>query len=174
MSTSANGWEVLEYGSSRLRRFTIPARTGSIVITMRDGSAGFLLAHWLLWWAEVIEPLAGRIMDDWGHAVRPVRGQTSGYSNHASGTAADTNAVQHPLGTYTLSATVLRKLRRRLRLYLGALRHGAFYGGRVDQMHVEVDAKLSACERRAKVLMRTPRGRRILAANPGLRAVILS
>lgn len=174
MSTSQNGWPVLEYGDRRLYTWTIPAKTGAIRVTLRNGSAGFLLVHFLLWWAEVIEPLAGRIIDDWGHAVRTIRGQTSGYSNHASGTAGDANATQHPLGTRTLTRAERKKIARRLRLYRSCLRHGAFYSGRVDEMHVEINAALGSCERVAKILMLTPRGRRILKANPGQAAVILS
>ena len=130
MSASQNGWPVLPYGSPRLRTFTIPARSGRIRLTLRDGSAGFLLCHFLLWWAEVIEPLAGRLLDDWGHAVRDVR-DSDDVSNHASGTAADANAVQHPLGVRgTLTARERARIWVRLRLYRGCLRHGAFYRGR--------------------------------------------
>jgi hypothetical protein len=41
-------------------------------------------------------------------------------------------------------------------------------------MHFEVVGSLRACERLARALMKTPRGRRILAANPGARATILA
>ena len=173
-ATSQNGWPALEAGSALLHTWVIPARTGAVRVTLRGGSAGFLIVHLLLWWAEVLEPLAGRVLDDWGFAARLIRGSATELSNHASGTAADANATAHPLGTHTLTADELAKLRRRLKLYAGTLRCGAFYSGRVDQMHTEVNASLTRCEHVARVLMLTPRGRRILAANPGQRAVILS
>lgn len=178
MSSSQNGWPLLDYGSPLLHTWVIPARTGTIRVTLRNGSAGFLLAFFLLLWAEKIEPLRGRIVDDWGHARRRIRGTSSTReeSNHGSGTAADANATQHPLGVEgTLTIKEKRRILRWLdRRFKGTLRHGAFYRGRVDEMHVEIDAPLRACERRARVLMRTPRGRRILKANPGQRAVIRS
>lgn len=174
MTTSQNGWPVLQYGSRKLHKWVIPARTGTIEITLRNGSAGFLLAHFLLWWAEAIEPLAGKTMDDWGFAPRAIRGSTV-ISNHSSATAADANAQAHPLGVRgTLSAGEKARIFARLRLYRGCLRHGAFYNGRVDEMHVEINKPLTACETRARVLMRTPRGKRLLKANPDQRAVILS
>lgn len=170
---SQNGWPALASGSGLLYTWTIPARNGSIRVTLRNGSAGFLLAHFLLWWAERIEPLVGRIVDDWGYAYRPIRDGVA-LSNHASGTAADANATQHPLGTHTLTKIEKAKIWVRLKLYRGCLRHGAFYNGRVDEMHVEIDRDLTTCEKRARALMKTTRGKRILAANPGQRAVILS
>ena len=192
-ATSQNGWPALPYGSRLLHTWVIPARTGVARITLRNGSAGFVLAHFLLWFAEVVEPLAGKILDDWGHASRPVRGSETTLSNHASGTAADANATRHPLGvrgTFRFKPLVLvgaavakmrrrqrtaeELIRRRLRQYRGALRWGGDYRTRADEMHIEIDQPLPYVEQLARRLMHTPRGRRILKANPGQRAVILS
>lgn len=176
MSNSQNGWPALAYGSSTLHTWVIPAKNGAVRLTLRNGSAGFLLVHFLLWFSEVIEDLTGsHPADDWGFAPRPIRGSTTTLSNHASGTAADANATEHPLGVRgTLSVLEKAKIWARLKLYRGTLRHGAFYSGRVDEMHVEINAPLSVCEKVAQRLIDTPRGRRILEANPGQRAVILS
>lgn len=174
MATSANGWPVLQNGDRRIRNFVIPTPQGSVRVPLRDGSAGFLIACFMHWWAVSIEPITGRIRDDWGHAVRPVRGQTSGYSNHASGTAADINATQHPLSTRTLTVRERAKITWRLIAFRGVLRSGAFYRGRVDEMHVEVDASLAAAEKVARRMIGTQRGQAILAANPGLLNTILS
>lgn len=176
MATSQNGWPALAADSPRLYTWIIPARTGEVTLRIRNGSAGFIIAHWVLWWAEVIEPVAGKLLDDWGWAWRPVRGQTTGLTNHASGTAADVNATRWPLGTTHMPARMVRRIRLRIRraLYAGCLRWGGDYHGRKDQMHTEIVRDLAACERTARRLMRTRRGRRLLAANPGQRAVILS
>lgn len=176
MATSQNGWPALLPDSHLLRRFTIPANNGTVKLTLRDGSAGFLLAHFLMWWSEVIEDLTGaHPADDWGYANRLIRGSTSTISNHGSGTAADANATEHPLGVKgTLTPRERERISARLKLYDGCLRHGAFYTGRVDEMHVEINDTLSACERVARELMTTKRGKRLLDANPGLKAVILS
>lgn len=174
MATSQNGWPVLEAGSSKLHTWVIPAKTGQVRITLRNGSAGFVLAHFLLWFAETVQPLAGKVVDDWGFAVRPIRGQSSGYSNHASGTAADANAMEHPLGRVgTFLRTRVVAIHARLRFYKGAIRWGGDYQGRKDEMHFEIVQSLPYCEKLARRLMKTPRGRRILKANPDQRAVIL-
>lgn len=180
MSTSQNGWPVLtsnrtEGPHPRLRNWIIPDANRHVYL--RDGSAGFLLIHMALWWHEEFNPLDGGVWDEWGWAVRPIRGQTSGYSNHASGTAVDLDATEFPRGIPVLSrikpANILR-IHLRLRLYGGTLRWGGDYTSTPDGMHVEVNADLSACEAKARALLDTPRGKRILAANPGAKAVILS
>jgi hypothetical protein len=175
IATSQNDWPVLQPGSTTLHTWVIPARNGHVRITLRNGSAGFLLAHFLLWFAETIEPLAGKVADDWGHAVRAIRGQLTGFSNHASGTAADHNATKHPLGVRgTFKRWQVARIKLRLVLYRGCIRSGIFYVNRPDEMHEEINRDLAACERVARRLCRTPRGRRILHANPGQRAIIFS
>lgn len=172
--TSANGWPVLQAGSPLLHTWVIPARTGEVHIRLRNGSAGFLLAHWLLWFAERVEPLHGGITDDWGWALRPVRGQSTGFSNHAAGCAADMNATKHPLGKAgTFTPAQVKRMQRRLR-FLRVLVWGGNYTYRKDEMHVEVVQPLAVCERRARRLSKTPRGIRLLRANPGQRKVIYS
>ena len=173
MSTSQNGWPALESTSRLLYTWTIPARSGERKIRLRNGSAGFLLCHFLLWFAEVIEPLAGGILDDWGWAWRPIRGQVDGLSNHAAGCAVDANATKHPLGRFGTFVNAA-KIRLRLRLYRGVIRWGGDYSGRKDEMHFEINRPLADAERLARRLMNTPRGKRLLEANHGLREVILS
>lgn len=176
MATSQNGWPALDSSSGLLHTWTVPAKNGHRDFRLRNGSAGFLLCHFLLWFAEVIEPLAGGIFDDWAYAYRPVRGSTTGLSNHSSGTAVDANATKHPLGVRgTFGAAVTyAKIRTRLALYRGAIRWGGDYQNRADEMHFEINVPLSVAEDVAQRLMNTPRGKRVLAANPTQKAVILS
>ena len=174
MAVSQNGWPALDASSPLLTTWNIPTKEGVVRLRLRNGSAGFLLCHFVLWWAETIEPVYGKVLDDWGWAYRPIRGQSTGLSNHASGTAADVNATRHPLGTLTLSRWQQVKIRARILIYGGALRWGGSYTGRVDQMHVEINTSLSGAEKVAKRLMKSPRGKRILDANPLQAAVILS
>lgn len=179
---TVNGWPVLTGTVTghypRLRRFVIPGANRHLML--RDGSAGFILVHFALWWDEVISPLDGGVWDEWGWAPpRPVRGMTRGFSNHCSGTAADLDATQYPRGIRILSRfkpVQVRLIRRRLRLYADALTWGGDFARVPDGMHVEVGpgVTLGHCERVARRLMDTPRGRRILAANPGVREVIES
>lgn len=178
MATAQNGWPVIfQRESPRLHKWIIPAKTGETYFVFRNGSAGFLLAFLALWFAERIEPLKGKIWDEWGWAVRPIRNQTSGYSNHAPGTAGDFNATEHPLGKVSTYkkwqyARIRRFLRRRLK---GAIRWGADYNGRKDEMHFEIVQDLAYCEKLARWLMKyTVRGRRLIKANPTQKKVIMS
>jgi hypothetical protein len=144
----------------------------------RDGSCAFCLAHMTLWWHEEIEPIdKEKLWDDWGWAVRPVRGQTSGYSNHSSGTAGDVNAVQHPRGVSTIKTFTIaqiKKIRARLHFYDEVIRWGGDYQTTPDGMHLEINEELDLVEKKARELLDSPRGKRILEANPGLKQVILS
>jgi hypothetical protein len=179
---SVNGWPVLDQKDKQLVTWKIPS--ASRTLNLRWGSAGFLLVHWAVWWDDVIEPLdRDKQWDDWGWASRPIRGQVSGYSNHASGTAVDLNATKHPRGApihNSFSDKQIRLIRRRLDFYSGCLEWGgnwpSFPGSTAltDGMHVEINRSLNGCERKARRLLSSPRGKRILQANPHQRAVILS
>ena len=180
MSTSVNGHPVLSArttgGLPRLRKWIIPGANRHLLV--RDGSMGFLLIHFALWWHETIGRLdaPGTVWDEWGWNVRPVRGQTSGYSNHASGTAIDLDATRHPIGvsvSRTFSPLQRVRISARIAWYLGCLVWGGVWH-RPDGMHVEIAAPLDRCEKLARRLMNTKRGRRVLAANPGAREVIES
>lgn len=177
MITSQNGWPALKSDSTQIHRWTIPAKNGVIYLNLRQGAAGFLLAFLALWFSETIEGLKGKVADDWGYAWRPIRGQTSGLSNHASATAEDFNSMQHPLGVVKSYEPwqyikIHNFLHKRMK---GAIRWGADYNGRKDEMHFEIVQSLAYCERLAKFLMTyTIRGRRLLKANPGQKLIILS
>lgn len=176
---SQNGYPVIESNRTtgslpRLRKTVIP-ETGRYLY-IRDGSVSLVLAHVALWYHEEIEPLSpDREWDDWGWAVRPIRGQSTGYSNHASATAIDLNATQHPRGvknTYTDHQELL--IRRRLAKFKGTVRAGEFYFSTVDGMHFEIDKPMKDVQTMANLLVNTGRGKRILEANPGLLSVVRS
>lgn len=180
MATSQNGYPVLFENRTtgslpRLRKFEIPGVNRHLFL--RDGSAGFVLLHFALWFDESLERLDIGVWDDWGWAVRAVRGQTSGYSNHASGTAMDLNATKHPLGVathQTFTNGQIAKIHNRLDLYDECLRWGGDYQNRPDAMHVEIDKPIGAVQKVADRLVDSPRGKRILKSNPGLLKVINS
>lgn len=174
MANSQNGWPAFTSpGATKLHKWVVPGTNRHFVL--RNGSAGFLLCHFILWYHEAIHKLdeAGSVWDEWAWAFRAVRAG-SDLSNHASGTAVDLNATKYPLGTTLMAKWRKTKIRARLLFYRGCIRWGGDYNSRKDEMHFEINRPLSACERRARRLMNTPRGRRILDANPNQRAVILS
>lgn len=174
MATSQNGWPALGRTSSQLHKWIVPGTDRYFML--RNGSAGFLLCHLILWYHEVVQKLneKGSVWDEWAFAYRPIRGSETGLSNHSSGTAIDLNATKYPLGTRRMAAWRRAKIRARLTMYLGAIRWGGDYEGRKDEMHFELNRSLPFCEKLAKQLMKTPRGKRILEANPSQKAVILS
>lgn len=87
---------------------------------------------------ELIEPIDGEALDDWGYAFRMVRGSTDKLSNHSSGTAVDLNATKHPLGKVgTFPAEKVPMLRALAKKY--GLAWGGDYRNRVDEMHFEVN-----------------------------------
>lgn len=170
MATTQNGYEVLTKDSDQLYEWVIPGCARTFVL--RQGPPGFLLANFLLWFHDSIEPLDEGPQDDWGWSHRLISGSTV-VSNHASGTAADFNAARHPFGTRNTFSTIdATKIRARLKLYQGAIRWGGDYRSRADEMHIEVDGNEDTCATVAKVHLQLPRGRRIKRANPSQTVLI--
>ena len=86
---------------------------------------------------ELIEPLEGGALDDWGYCYRMVRGSTDKLSNHSSGTAIDLNATKHPLGQVgTFEASKVPMIRALAKKY--GLSCGLDYRNRKDEMHFEI------------------------------------
>lgn len=149
MSTSQNGFPVIESsGSGELTTIYVG---GSSFRVLKRASVYF---HTLLLALNAIEPF--KIYGyDGGYALRPIRGQTSGYSNHASGTAVDVNAARHPRGSsryagWRLAARVkvllLLKSGTNRMFRWGALYHEQPY----DSMHFEILSEASMAKYGAK------------------------
>lgn len=177
MSKSENGWEVQTH-QRNLRTWVIPIKGGpKRHLVIRDNRAGFLLATFALIFAELIEE-PSKVWDWWGYANRNVRGSTRIKSDHASATAIDLNATQHPRGmlvTANFTDDQLKEVRRQLGrpMFRSVLRWGGGYPV-PDGMHFALKTtnrlKILAA---ARLAAKTPRGRRVLAANPGFRAPVL-
>jgi hypothetical protein len=120
-----------------------------------------VLDDWVEFWNSEIEPVIEphEQLDDWSWAVRPIRGQTSGYSNHASATARDINATRHPQGvaiSKTFSKTHISRIHSRLGHYTDnagkrVLRWGGDYvNALTDGMHIEINANATSVAQAAK------------------------
>lgn len=187
VTATVNGWPVLAPDSSRLHRWVIPGTRRQL--TMRHGSAGFVLAHLALRFNDRVERLAlpgEATPDDGAYAYRRITGGTS-WSQHATGTAMDLNWRRHPYGVP--AAETFTRAQRQLirhwlrRVYVAGGDPVVEWGGdwpshpastaRPDAMHFELAQPLEATERLARRLMDTERGRLVLAANPTQRKVIL-
>lgn len=187
---SANGWPVLGPSSRLLRTFAVPG-TGRdpVHVKLRDGSAGFVQVHDMMFFDEEVErlDLAGP-RDEWGHVAvaREIRGGGA-ITNHASGTANDKNSVRHPRGVptaRTFTPTQIRAYNKHLELYDGCLYWGGNWPSHPgstaepDGMHTEIPpgVSLADVEKVARRLCdsNARRVKQILEANPGLRKVIFS
>jgi hypothetical protein len=151
---SQNGWPVLEDSPPAV---TIPGT--DVRITIRPGDVTTVLQEVARRFHSEVEPITGGVRDDWGWAYRPIRGQTSGFSNHASGTAIDLNATQHPRGvknTFTAreEAAVRRILNDMKDPHTGrsVVRWGEDFSTTIDGMHFEINADPAAVSRVAKTI----------------------
>lgn len=152
MATSQNGWPVITSGTDpRL------VAIDKIIGRVRSGDVATIFAYVVARFdAEVEDVDAGA--DDWGWAYRAIRGSTTGYSNHASGTAIDLNAARHPLGvrgTFTpAQAAAIRRIVAAVNAAASAtvLRWGGDYTGRPDEMHLEIIGSVTAVARAAAAI----------------------
>jgi hypothetical protein len=144
MATSQNGYSAND--RSVIATYTVPGTT--LRIALRKGDVSVVLLDFLARYHREVESLYHNPQDLWGYAERTIRGSATTLSNHASGTAADHRAVDHPLGVRgTFTAAELHALNRLLAFYEGVLRHGKDYSGRPDEMHVEINAGAAAVKR---------------------------
>lgn len=161
-ATSQNGYTAND--EDLIQTWTIPGTERKI--RLRKGAPGALLVDFAAWFHVHIEPLDTGQLDDWGFAVRPIRGQGVEYdadgnainlSNHASGTAEDLNATKHPLGqrgTYTTAQYAA--IRAKLKDYDGCIRAGLDYTKRADEMHFEIVRSPAACQAVWDRISKTP------------------
>jgi hypothetical protein len=136
MATSQNGYTV-RTTSAGLDRSEVAGVT--FPNGLRDDDTGYVLRY-------VAEQLHARVEKAragwcWGWAYRPIRGQSTGFSNHASATAFDYNAPSHPMGkANTFTSAQRAEIRKILAEVDGVVRWGATYENRPDDMHFEIDA----------------------------------
>lgn len=134
MRTSQNGWpaskdpDEIQIVSKRVPGTGLKLRVAAPVAP--------LLIAFARDFHKEIERINEGQLDDWGYAYRDIRGAST-LSNHASGTAIDLNATQHPLGAEnTFTDEQARTIRRLCRKY--GLRWGGDYRNRKDEMHFEI------------------------------------
>lgn len=81
--------------------------------------------------------------DDWGFYFRPNVNSPNELSNHASGTAIDLDATEHPNGVATLRTFTLKQIaevHEILKELDGVVRWGGDYRHTADAMHFEINA----------------------------------
>ena len=134
--TSYNGWTASkDQAEIGIKSYAIPGT--QLKIRCAEAVAP-LIVGFCTEFNELIEPIDGGQLDDWGYAFRMVRGSTDNLSNHASGTAIDINSRVHVLGKRgTFPAEKVPMLRALAKKY------GLFWGGdymkRADEQHFEIN-----------------------------------
>jgi len=135
MQTSYNGWPASkEQAEIGVKPFKVEGT--SLKIRCAEKVAP-LLINFAKEFNELIEPLEGGALDDWGYCYRDVRGVPGKLSNHSSGTAIDLNASKHPLGKVGTFDTTKVPMIKAL-----AKKYGLTWGGdwaRKDEMHFEIN-----------------------------------
>ena len=140
MTTSQNGWPASSDRSAiGVKNYMVEGT--QIYLAVATAAAPLLLAF-AKWFNEHIEPLAGKVWDEWGYAYRPVRGQTVMLSNHSSGSAIDLNSATHPrLKPNTFKPDKVALIRAECKR-LGLRWGGDYSVAIVDEMHFEVNMSM--------------------------------
>lgn len=160
MLRSANGWAVSD--REVIASYSLPGGK----VALRKGDVSVVLLWCANRWHETVEPLEWPGV--WGYAERLVRGSTTTISDHASGTAIDLNAPEHPLGvpvTKTFTAAEVRAVRAILEYCEGVVGWGGDYRSRPDGMHLYIRGSASAVKRIADKI-RNAAARRAAAPKP--------
>ena len=134
MQTSYNGWPASkDQAEIGIKAYTVEGTSLKLRCAKKVAP---LLINFAKEFNELIEPLEGGALDDWGFCYRDVRGVPGKLSNHSSGTAIDLNATKHPLGKVgTFDAAKVPMIRALAKKY------GLTWGGdwaRKDEMHFEI------------------------------------
>jgi hypothetical protein len=132
---SSNGWPASkDRAEIGIKSYAIEGTT--IKLACAEAVAP-LLVGFATEFHQLIEPIDGGSLDDWGYCFRMVRGNPTNLSNHSSGTAIDLNATKHTLGRVgTFPAEKVPMIQALAKKY--SLRWGGDYQNRKDEMHFEV------------------------------------
>ncbi|MBR7742288.1 peptidoglycan-binding protein [Phycicoccus sp. BSK3Z-2] len=144
-ATSQNGWPAGYSNEIPLSSLAVGAAT--FPAGVRSGDVYTVLRHVAARFDATVERLYSP--GCWGHNYREISGSTN-LSNHASGTAIDCNAPDHPLGASgTFTSAQVSAIRAILSQCNGVVRWGGDYSSRKDEMHFEInvapgDSRLSS------------------------------
>lgn len=155
MTTSQNGWPASQ--SKAAIGIVNPTVAGvDFPGGVRGGDAGFVLMYVAEQFHRTVEALHDGWC--WGYFYKEIKG-SSQLSNHASGTAIDLNAPNHPMvksGTFNVAQRAA--IRKILLACEGTVRWGGDYTGRKDEMHFEINANAAAVARVAAKIRGTQPG----------------
>ena len=135
--TSYNGWPVGTPASAiGVANYTVPGT--SVVLPVKSGDVATVLMYVAGRFNREVEAL--RSGQCWGYDYRKNVNNPSVWSNHASGTAIDLNAVLHPNGAKnTFNSGQVAAIRNILAYTGDVIYWGGDYSGTTDEMHFEID-----------------------------------
>ncbi|MEP6560523.1 MAG: M15 family metallopeptidase [Nakamurella sp.] len=135
--TSYNGWTVGTPASAiGVQNYTVPGT--NVVLPIRSGDVASVLLYVARRFNDEVEKLDRS--QCWGYDYRPNVNNPSVWSNHASGTAIDLNAVKHPNGVAGTFSTSQKAAVRKILAFCGEVIYwGEDYRGTIDGMHFEID-----------------------------------
>lgn len=135
--TSYNDWPVGTPASSiGVANHTVPGT--SVVLPVKSGNVATVLMYVASRFNGEVQAL--RSGQCWGYSYRKNVNNPSVWSNHASGTAIDLNAVLHPNGAKgTFTGSQVSSIRSILAFCGEVVYWGGDYRGTTDEMHFEMD-----------------------------------
>ena len=146
MATSQNGWPASsDKNAIGITSPKVPGTNVDFPQGVKGGDVETVLMYVAEQFHKTVEPLKDGWC--WGYFYRAVTGG-SDLSNHASGTAIDLNAPNHPIGSSGTFNGAKREAINRILVFLeGVVRWGGNYSGRKDEMHFEIVGSASAVAR---------------------------
>jgi hypothetical protein len=148
MANSQNGWPA---SSSKGAIGIIDAKVPGTNVNFPQGVKGGDVATVLMYVAEQFHKTVEPLRDGWcwGFHYKQIEGSTT-LSNHASGTAIDLNAPEHPMGkSNTFDSKQVSAIRKILSYCGGVVRWGGDYKQRPDEMHFEINDDAAAVKKLA-------------------------
>lgn len=137
MAQSMNGWTASP--SLALRPLVVDG-VAFVPGIRDDDDVAYVMRYVMTQFHERVEPLVNP--GCWGFNFRPNVNNPDTLSNHASGTAVDANAPQHPNGVPTSATFTDRQIDEVHRIIAeveGSVRWGGDFRGNPDAMHFEID-----------------------------------
>ena len=153
MANSQNGWPA---SPSKGAIGIVDAKVPGTNINFPQGVKGGDVETVLMYVAHEFHENVEALRDGWcwGYNYRQIEGSTQ-LSNHASGTAIDLNAPNHPMGkSGTFSDKKVGEIRKILSFCEGVVRWGGDYKTRKDEMHFEINDDAAAVKRIANKIRR--------------------
>jgi len=135
--TSYNGWPVGTPASAiGVQNFVVPGT--NVTLPVKAGDVATVLMYVAQRFNAEVETLDRS--QCWGYDYRANVNNPSVWSNHASGTAIDLNAVKHPNGAKATFTAAQTAAVRQILVFCGKVVYwGQDYTGTVDGMHFEIN-----------------------------------